>query len=80
MAPPAALAAARVKSATTEISGAAAAGKLDDGAADESLSVACAARRRRPDRGVSCRQHVRDRRVAAREVAFIRGTGKVWRV
>ena len=56
VAPPAALAAARVKSATTEISGAAAAGKLDDGAADESLSVACAARRLpflAPDRGVS---------------------------
>ena len=46
VAPPAALAAGRVKShSTTEISGDAASGKLDDGAADESLSVACAARR-----------------------------------
>ena len=45
-APPAALAAGRVKShSTTEISGDAASGKLDDGAADESLSVAFAARR-----------------------------------
>ena len=57
VAPPAALAAGRVKShSMTEISGDAASGKLDDGAADESLSVAFAARRLpflASDRGVS---------------------------